>query len=241
MENFKPMLYSSEMVKGILEDRKKQTRRIIKPQPLLQGRPDERISLYNRRNNLWEVKDKLSTDGFSILDSFKCKYSIDDIIWVRETTCFVMSSHTDLLEGMSSQTVYKASVHPDWMEYAKEKYGYKWIPSIHMPKQACRIFLKVKNIRIERLCNISDNDTIAEGVIILGPDPMNPLAHLFGILGYGFFSPFDAFKFLWIKINGIQSWESNPWTWVIEFERINLTDKQMNEFLYGQEAFKHYQ
>ena len=91
------------------------------------------------------------------------------------------------------------------MEYAKEKYGYKWKPSIFMPREACRIFLKVTNVRVERLQDISDHDVIAEGIVM----EKTP-----------FIEPCNAFASLWESINGIGSWALNPWVWVYEFKQI---------------------
>ena len=83
-----------------------------------------------------------------------------------------------------------------------KKYGadlklWKWKPSIFMPKEACRIFLKVTDVRVERLQSISEADARAEGV-----------------------DSVDAFFALWQKINGTESLAANPWVWVYEFEVI---------------------
>lgn len=133
-----------------------------------------------------------------------------DILWVRETTCHVMLEHAhDLLEGAKDKTqfVYKCNVHSDWMEYAKEKYGYKWTPSIFMPKAACRIFLKVVSVRVEWLQFISEADAQAEGTPFIkgvGEDIGRPWAM--------------SFAALWQKING--NWDDAPRVWVIEFETV---------------------
>lgn len=134
---------------------------------------------------------------------------LSDVLWVRETFLWVMLDHApDLLEGARNrnQYVYKASVHQDWIDYAKEKYGYKWTPSIFMPKAACRIFLRVTARRAERLKDISRGDAMSEGCpfpnMAKGPNPI------------------EWFFNLWTSINGKDSLEKNPWVWVISFERI---------------------
>jgi hypothetical protein len=155
-----------------------------------------------------------------------------DILWVRETTCFVMCNHAaDLLEGMSSQRVYKASVHPDWMEYAKEKYGYKWTPSIHMPKDYCRLFLRVKNVRIERLQDISENDAKAEGIEKCNESFLAGYKNYEKDSIYDSIDPLWSFKTLWISIYGKQSWDLNPWVWVIEFEKTTRPSDFLNSKL----------
>src|SRR5690554_1304464 len=80
----KPILFSTPMVQAILEGRKTQTRRICKPQPNTHFRTDNRLKIVLRNGN-YEFVDKMSSDGFSILDSIKPKYQPGDILWVRET------------------------------------------------------------------------------------------------------------------------------------------------------------
>ena len=150
----------------------------------------------------------------------KPKYQVGEILWVRETTCYVMLDHAhDLLEGARDKTqfVYKANVHSDWIEYAKEKYGYKWKPSIFMPKEAARIFLRVTDLRLERLQDISEEDAIAEGImpILL---PLNQYPDYLVYPEIPFENPINSFASLWESINGEKSWSDNPYVWVISFE-----------------------
>lgn len=160
------------------------------------------------KDNDWKWTLQTAVDDNAIF-YLKCPYGkVGDVLWVRETTCYVMLDHApDLLEGMDSQTVYKASVHPDWMEYAKEKYGYKWKPSIFMPKDACRIKLEITDVRVERLNEISDADAIAEGIIYHGNNDHNIL------------TPKEAYQILWESINGKDSF-GGQWVWVIKFKRV---------------------
>ena len=96
-----------------------------------------------------------------------------------------------------------------------------WKPSIHMPKEACRLFLQIKDIRVERLQDISEEDAKAEGIKYV-------IDKLTGYCGFDYINdgynlmttPFNGFRSLWKKINGFQSWDDNPWVWVIEFEKI---------------------
>lgn len=202
-----PILFSTPMVRSILEKRKVQTRRVIK------------------------CKSTLGCISVGIMDGIEnlCPYGkVGDILWVRESSCYIILDHAhDLLEGQRdrNQRVYKASMHEDFMAYAKEKYGYKWKPSIHMTKEACRIFLEITAIRVERLNDISDSDAIAEGI---ASDTCKD--HLYNktlTLYKDYLSnnmkllPASvSFKTLWQSINGMNSWASNPWVWVIEFKRI---------------------
>lgn len=195
----RPILFSTPMVQAIMEGRKTMTRRILKKQE--QGESFKNCSSHLANGFLY-------SNGVAISNQWKCPYGKPgDRLWVKETSCFVMLDHAhDLLEGMKSQTVYKASVHHDWMDYAKEKYGYKWTPSIFMPRSASRITLEITNIRVERLNEITKEDAIKEGII-----PFQSNAQ------YG---EEIMFEILWKGINGKGSWDANPWVWVIEFERI---------------------
>lgn len=183
------------MVNAILKGDKLMTRRIVK----------ENIPIGN-----WDETLK------------HCPYQIGDILWVRETTCQVMLEHAhDLLEGVRENTlfVYKANVHPDWMKYAREKYGYKWKPSIFMPKVACRLFLQVQSIKIERLTEISEEDAILEGV----QKKFSTLFKEWRFMDYAnikddWRSAVSSFQSLWASINGFNSWDDNPLVWVYGFK-----------------------
>lgn len=205
MSKLRPILFSTEMVRAILDGRKTQTRRVC-------------------RHQHWSHSELVDVNVNGITQkvdrNVSCPYGQPgDILWVRETWCYVMLFHAhDLLEGSrdSNLYVYKTSFHEDWMEYAKEKYGYKWKPSIHMPFAAARIFLRVKNVRVERLQDISERDAVAEGI-------MNVYIHYY--VGDKFVipkdNPINSFRSLWQSINGSESWEANPWVWVVEFEPIS--------------------
>jgi hypothetical protein len=133
-----------------------------------------------------------------------------------------MAAHAhDLLEGTKERDliVRPTQVHADWMEYAKEKYGYKWKPSIHMPKAACRIWLRVKSVTIERLQSITQEDAIKEGVFF--SDPYEGYVTDSEGRSFHTFLPARSFEHLWCSINGAESWDANPWVWVIEFEKLD--------------------
>jgi hypothetical protein len=144
---------------------------------------------------------------------------------VKETSCFVLLEHAHiLLEGArdKNRMMFKASVHEDWMKFAKEKFNYKWKPSLFMSKDEARIWLKITNIRVERLFNISDQDAISEGVeVIHRAEETVPVYKNYLISeNKGTTNPRKSFLTLWESIQGTQSINNNPWVWVIEFERI---------------------
>ncbi|MFO0359263.1 MAG: hypothetical protein ACK50N_02085 [Flavobacteriales bacterium] len=197
-----PILFSTETVQAILEGRKTQTRRVIKPQPA--------DSFLNNGHVIAFVTEK------TLNHTVYCPYGeVGDVLWVRETWCLTTPfGPEEYYFGYktSSQAEIKAS----------EKYDYyspdEWKPSIHMPKEACRIFLQITNIRVERLKDISAADAFREGINYSydeeeGYKYWHYIKKKFGP------SPIHSFQTLWESINGEESWEANPWVWVIEFER----------------------
>lgn len=196
---FHPILFSTPMVQAILAGTKTQTRRIVK---------------FPLRHKVFLVSiDKGETPP--PIDF--CPYKVGDVFWVRETWLWLDQKDC---EGRTTQDYYKTEHHPTNDEWLKES-GYKWKPSIFMPKPACRIFLKIKNIRVERLQEISEKDAIAEGLEILYSGSLNEY-RIYGKKSiYGKVNPVDSFESLWIYINGNEAWSSNPFVWVYEFEKID--------------------
>lgn len=189
---YKPILFNTEMVQAIMEERKTQTRRIIK-------------------------------------DNSVCRpFEPGDILWVRETwgkftECNVYPPY----EPEEERFIYRADIgDPDHFQA-------KWRPSIHMTKEAARIFLRVKDVRVERLQDISVLDAINEGCCgtICDHADAHPALGCTDCYNTGWLEPPDAeFALLWDttvkKANlPIYGWEANPWVWVIEFERCEKPER----------------
>jgi len=217
---FVPMLFSTEMVQAILAGRKTQTRRIVKF-------PNYHPSILEKQLDKLTVKDNEVFDGNNeSIGKLRAKYgNVGDVLWVRESFHYVLDAET--LEFL--EYGYKAT------RELHDKKG-KWKPSIHMPKDACRLFLKIKDIRIERLHDISEKAAVAEGIKFHYDEifkcnsykhyTMNAQHH--GDPEHDYPSTVDpkkSFQSLWHKINGPTSWVKNPWVWVIEFERIEKPNK----------------
>jgi hypothetical protein len=195
----RPILFSAPMIRALLNSSKTQTRRIVKPQPLigLEG-------LMKWRDSFWYERHEL----LQLLVDKKCPYGkVGDQLWVRET--FMSLANTGVegrdKEGKRINYAYAAESPPgSYSDDCRKEYGLKWKPSIHMPRIASRITLEITNIRVERLNDCSDEDALAEGV-----DRTNT-----SIPGYAK----KRYETLWESINGAGSWAANPWVWVVEFK-----------------------
>lgn len=216
---YKPILFSTEMVQAILEGRKTQTRRIIKPQPILgDGTWDVRnIHEYFYDNGKFISVPKLNTENHKSV-----KIKTGDILWVRETW------QTTWNENKKSwDTIYKA----DGGYWIDDDGIMKWKPSIYMPKKRARIFLEVTNIRVQRLQEISEEDAIAEGIkkTWINDDIKQCKFKNYINDGKGSKSAIDSFISLWEKINGEDSWNVNPWVWVYDFKQVHHPKDFLNE------------
>lgn len=208
------MIFNGEMVRAILDGRKTQTRRIMAPQP---ADDIERSAFPNPDAIGW--KSSLKHKHGSTTAHFCPFGAIGDRIWVREAFR-VHSRATDV-----ATLVYKASERNSWTEQThrvpvavcnKPATPEKWTPSLHMPRWASRILLEITDVRVERLNSISQEDAQAEGLELTGwrPTYSDPDS------GGEVITPYDNFAELWSSIYGDESWQANPWVWVIEFKRV---------------------
>ena len=193
----RPILFSGPMVRAILEGRKTQTRRIVKPQPDENGlsfMPNAPLDWRDDVHGDWNPWKGETPDGDTWRGRVQCWPG--DRLWVRETWMRSPNAHL----GMPP-IEYKATSSNQFIE---EWPGY-WKPSIHMPRWASRINLAVVSVRVERLQDCSITDALAEGIVTDDEWPVDPR---------------DSYRSLWESINGPGSWDANPWVWVIEFKRI---------------------
>ncbi len=204
--NGRGMIFNSEMVRAILDGRKTQTRRVLATyQDAVKFCPEWDV---NGKQIFIVLGEKDHTGMNPVITAIPCPFGQQgDRIWVRETFR-VHSRATDV-----ATLVYRASVRNSWTEQThrvpvavcnKPATPEKWTPSIHMPRWASRILLEIIDVRVERLNSITESDAEAEGVTDTG----------FGDLLV------DGFRYLWKSIYGDDSWQANPWVWVIEFKRV---------------------
>jgi hypothetical protein len=204
--NFKPILFSTPMVQAILRGEKTQTRRIINPQPIEDF--DSGYVFDGKHKSLYKNDSTHEDWRVQFILDWR-KYKIGDILWVRETFQIIPPN----------MVFYKADT--------ENKSTGNWKPSIFMPKEACRIFLKLTNIRIERLMSISVNDAISEGIesrLFQLPDDTETTGYkIYGVKNSWDENPVISYWSLWDSINGKKSYELNPFVWVYEFERTDAS------------------
>ncbi|RYG37034.1 hypothetical protein EON81_07920 [bacterium] len=157
--------------------------------------------------------------------NLKCPYgAVGDFLWVRETwfdnVQLEDAVKRPMLDDNRPRILYRADGEIfDQTEESFEK-GEGWKPSIHMPRWASRILLKVTDVRVERLQSISGEDVTAEGVKTIGEAMWGRRWHL-GAPPKAIEDARDLYRQLWEKINGKGSWDANPWVWVVSFEVVD--------------------
>jgi hypothetical protein len=181
-----PILFSTPMVKAILEGRKTQTRRVIK------------YAIRNTQGDFLNAR----------YEKIKPPYGQPgDILWVRETWADLRGMGFDTPFAYLANSINKHGEEDGDSKRCRLDYGVKWKPSIHMPREACRLFLKVKSIRVERLQEITPEDCYKEGVT----PSTNPAYDTRQ-------SYLKGFSDLWNSI--YKNWAENPFVWAVEFEKV---------------------
>lgn len=220
----KQILFNTEMVLSILDGRKSCTRRLVKPQP------DEKHTYPLGFVTDSTEKKEVGCFGFGIneyggsIQYAKPQYQPGDILYVRETVWQKIGYYLDI-DGETKPSWYNEFKYIATDEKPETGWNYSWAkrPSIHMQKEAARIWLKVTDVRVERLQDMTDDDAEAEGAnwkngINVGwEEKMRRTA-------------VERFAEIWestIKKSDIDSygWDANPWVWVIEFERCEKPEK----------------
>lgn len=210
----RPILFSREMVAALLADKKKQTRRVVKPRHIAYARGSAERDF----DSIGSIRPGKSGELNAFLASFpgvsigqmNCPYGlVGDRLYVRERWYAVEVPgqgignafavfEDEIIEGIPTPKELRP------LRKKPRKFGCK--PSIHLPRFASRIKLEITAVRVERLQAIRHRDAIAEGVEY-------DVSKADG-------APLARFQALWNSINGTHAWASNPWVWVIEFKRL---------------------
>ncbi len=216
----KPILLNAEMVRAVLDGRKTQTRRIA---PISQLK----IEPYERDMVTWNVQFSKAFKGVTgsysggrlseseakrVIASQFCPFgAVGDRLWVRETFAghYIDDDQIQDIKDGRDKASDLCEYRADYPSGAQALEG--WTPSIHMPRWASRITLEITGVRVERLNSMTESDALAEGCHG-GHD---------SIPGYMYSAtPHEHFHHVWQSIYGDDSWQANPWVWVIEFKRI---------------------
>lgn len=236
----RPILFSGEMVRAILDGEKTQTRRVVKPQPQRQGHGSDWYWVWEGRNSTakWTGGRPGACALFHGLLS-ECPFGVPgDRLWVREAFGLGRRQDVDAAEDWSGplpntdprrrDPLFWGASPPRWVVgYAADGCEGRMRPSIHMPRWASRLTLEITGVRVERLQDITEEDAAAEGV-------ERWKGHQSGAWrNYGrqeFFaehvsyhmSARESFESLWDGLYAKRGhgWPENPWVWVVEFRRV---------------------
>lgn len=233
----KPILFNTEMVRAILDGRKRCTRRIIKLQP------DEKHTYPLGFVTDGTEKKEVGCFGFGIneyggsIQYAKPPYLGGDVLYVRETwQCwrahryeatadirFIAGGDDARLQFANGNTDSVNRLDYDTFVHKWFCHNGEWKPSIHMPKEAARIWLRVTDVRVERLNEIDEDGAVKEGIYVANCKDCNAPFGCDTCPDEGY-NEIDEFAELWdftIKKSDLDSygWDANPWVWVISFER----------------------
>lgn len=213
----RPILFSGPMVRAILEGRKTVTRRVVKPAPQMvtdhsavpwEGDPGVLLRLLEQSGR-------------------KCPYGQPgDRLWVRESLRYDSEyGHFYAAGGKHGETVYLCSLLDDDDKQTGPSYDgllpERSVPSIHLHRRYSRILLEITAVRVERLQEITEQQALAEGIDL---EQLADSQERYDMVAdhnmTGRPTAGGEFRDLWASINGIESWDANPWCWVVEFKRV---------------------
>lgn len=219
----RPILFNGEMVRAILNERKTQTRWVIKPQP--ERIPDD-VDKVRGDNGWWWS----SSSGGSMIQmrQMPCVCPLGkpgDRLWVQERWALRTSHYNDPYSCVFYHDGSTKPIHRREGHNIEQKYGsglsnlHSWRNPTHMPRWASRILLEVVKVRVERVQDISEEDVQAEGIVPISWDERNDAGEMFTEVFYSA----DDFKRDWNDIYAKcgHGWDVNPWVWVVEFELIS--------------------
>ncbi|MEJ0094507.1 MAG: hypothetical protein WDN46_14045 [Methylocella sp.] len=203
----RPIPFSAPMIRALLDGRKTQTRRIIKPQPLAEAVAD----------------GSFMRDANALISPRPIRWSVGDHLWVREAHYLTDNGHNELavyaedqesarqhLEHVDSLNARYPTI--DWSRHGKLR------PFIHMPRWASRLTLIVSDVRVQRLQDISETEAIAEGIAQSPHGNRDQWCNYpLGSSAAGWIDPRSSFESLWRTINGTAAWDANPWVVALTF------------------------
>ncbi|MCO8088210.1 hypothetical protein [Acinetobacter indicus] len=244
----KPILFTGDMVNTIIAGSKTQTRRIIKPQPTYSEKTG-----FNWNGRMYGVNSDYAGTVRNFAYPANPFGKVGDLLWVRETWSTVnlwgeiaiaYRADSSLIRVVEDKSFQCEDGTINYDDPRLEKYTFSawaddlfdgkegvWRPSIHMPRWASRILLRIKDVRVERLMAISEKDAMAEGMWYTDHgkdqfDNQNPgwFWKLSDSPEQCLHTAQEAFGSLWSQTYGAKSWEENPWVWVVDFEVADIRE-----------------
>ena len=218
----KPILFNTDMVKAIQDNRKTATRRVLKPHNPVKAKKceyypgsclwyDDTFNEFDKDTHIKDYSVSCCWIGTKIYIQKYAPYKVGDYLYVRETWIRSELGYSYRADGEEIEILNLNGI----TGFFGKADGLKWHPSIHMPKSAARIFIRVTDVRVERLQDITDNQAIEEGCegIFANVDWVS--------------TPRDEYIDFWnstVKKSDLDryGWDANPWVWVIEFERVEV-------------------
>ena len=200
----RPIIFSTEMVRAILEGRKTQTRRVIKPQPYDAERAIKRAE---------EINNLIRRGAY-----VRCPYGqVGDRLWVKETWATLQCEDKVKPSNLNPEIATQAQILYREQLGDNNPYHPNWRSPLFMPRWASRITLEITGLRVERLQDIPLDALIDEGIEV--SDELMALPDNRG----KYLAIQQLFIDLWDKLNAKRgyAWDSNPWVWVIEFKRLS--------------------
>jgi len=241
----RPILFSAPMVRALLDGSKTQTRRALRQQPAL---PTDTWEFAPSGGWIGTGPSPATGGTRQTLCWTKCPYGQPgDRLWVRESHVQVLEVDIPAGRAVGPVGTMGSPARPDWKSryvyradgempnvqwhHLGDSQPVRWTSSIHMPRVASRILLEVVSVRVERLNECSQSDAIAEGALSIRSKAWD--REHFPAWRYLFDeavatgekppvgpSPVQAYQALWESINGVGSWDANPWVWVVEFKQV---------------------
>lgn len=220
----KPILFNTEMVQAILEGRKVVTRRVVKLPKRVQEQENGLYTLFTEGT----VYENFCIE--QIVD-YISPYQVNDVLYVRETVWQKIGHYLDV-DGETKGSYYNEFLYVATDKKPETGWNYSWVkrPSIHMPKEAARLFLRVTGVTVERLQDITKEQINKEGFpsrkvleslnfVTLTKDGQRIIEKGFDANIYDFLNVWN--KTLKKDQRAYYCWEANPYVWVIEFEVID--------------------
>jgi hypothetical protein len=228
-----PILFSTPMVKALKNSTKTETRRDRnlgtineKPNKWLVAGPRFVANCAGKGPGTWAAFYYHTKSGKVVIKHIKCPYGkLGDKIWVRETV-YEHGKYVNWSgETGCSDTEWVSDNRYSYAASEPQPENSKTRPNIHMPKVAARIWLEITDIRCERLKDITNTASLAEGIEtkdLEGTEAYRDYSSKKETFRDGtHFHPKNSYKTLWESINGTGSWAKNPWVWVIEFKKVS--------------------